>query len=176
MSGAAILPGTIRQIGHVVRDLDEALRHWVEVLGVGPWITLGSVMLDPSEYRGLQVATPVRIALANSGDLQLELIEPLDESPSCYREFLDAGHEGAHHLAWWTDDFDGVMHVVAATGLRVVQSGASMGTRFCYLDGESHLGTIAEVMELTDASRWIAEHVRESAEGWDGSDPYRALA
>ncbi len=176
MRGAAILPGSVRQIGHVVRDLDAALRHWVEVLGVGPWITLGSVTLDPSEYRGRPVATPVRIALANSGDLQLELIQPLDDSPSCYREFLDAGREGAHHLAWWTDDFDGVMDAVAAAGRPVVQSGASMGTRFCYLDSESHPGTIAEVMELTDASRWIGQHVREAAEGWDGSDPYRALA
>lgn len=175
MSHAAILPGSVRQIGYVVRDLDDALRHWVEVLGVGPWITIGEVTLEPSEYRGRPVATPVRIALANSGDLQLELIQPLDDSPSCYREFLEAGHEGAHHLAWWTDDFDGVADAVAAAGRSVVQSGELMGTRFCYLDGESHAGTIAEVMELTDASRWIARHVQEAAEGWDGSDPYRAL-
>jgi hypothetical protein len=29
--------GPIRQNGYVVRDIDAALRHWTEVLGVGPF-------------------------------------------------------------------------------------------------------------------------------------------
>src|SRR5215472_3282264 len=27
----------LRQMGFVVRDIDKAMRHWVEVCGVGPW-------------------------------------------------------------------------------------------------------------------------------------------
>jgi catechol 2,3-dioxygenase-like lactoylglutathione lyase family enzyme len=173
---AAFLPGPVRQTGFVVRDLDAALSHWIEVLGIGPWITLDPVVLDPSEYRGQPVATPTRIALAHSGELQLELIEPLDESPSCYREFLDAGHEGLHHLAWWVDDFASVVSAGRAVGAEPVQSGELMGTRFCYLDTTAHPGTIAEVVEWTEASRWLAETVRDAATTWDGTtDPVRPL-
>jgi catechol 2,3-dioxygenase-like lactoylglutathione lyase family enzyme len=171
-----ILPGPVRQTGFVVRDLDRALSHWVDALGIGPWITLDSVVLDPTEYRGQPVVTPLRMALAQSGDLQIELIQALDDSPSCYREFLDAGHEGLHHLAWWTDDYDGVARAVADAGWGTVQSEDLMGTHFCYLDTPAHPGTIAEVMELTDATRWLATYVREAAETWDGvTDPVRAF-
>ena len=29
--------GPLRQMGFVVRDIDQAMRHWVEVCGIGPW-------------------------------------------------------------------------------------------------------------------------------------------
>jgi hypothetical protein len=29
--------GPLRQMGFVVRDIDKAMRHWVEVCGIGPW-------------------------------------------------------------------------------------------------------------------------------------------
>ena len=29
--------GPMRQVGIVVRDIEKAMRHWVEVCGVGPW-------------------------------------------------------------------------------------------------------------------------------------------
>ena len=29
--------GPLRQMGFVVRDIDRAMRHWIEVCGVGPW-------------------------------------------------------------------------------------------------------------------------------------------
>ena len=29
--------GDMRQVGIVVRDIEAAMRHWVEVCGIGPW-------------------------------------------------------------------------------------------------------------------------------------------
>lgn len=29
--------GDAIQNGYVVRDIDAAMRHWIDVLGVGPW-------------------------------------------------------------------------------------------------------------------------------------------
>ena len=29
--------GPVRQNGYVVRDIEKAMTHWVEVMGVGPW-------------------------------------------------------------------------------------------------------------------------------------------
>lgn len=171
-----VLPGRVRQNGYVVRDLDAALRHWTVTLGIGPWFTMRHLMLEPSVYRGAAVSTEISIAVANTGDLQIELIEAHGTSPSCYREFLDAGHEGLHHLAWWTDEYDVTLERAEAAGWGIIQSGDLLGTRFCYFDTETHPGMIAELMELTDASRWLATHVREAAADWDGAaDPVRTL-
>lgn len=35
--------GNVRQNGYVVRDMDAALRHWTEVLGVGPFYYIEQV-------------------------------------------------------------------------------------------------------------------------------------
>ncbi len=29
--------GSIRQNGYVVSDIEAAMRHWTEVMGIGPW-------------------------------------------------------------------------------------------------------------------------------------------
>ena len=93
--------GPITQNGYVVPDLDAAMKHWVDVLGVGPWFDMGVPDFEDMTYRGKPTDPKVRIALANSGDLQIELIEPLDKEPSCYREFLDAtrGKGGLQHVS-----------------------------------------------------------------------------
>jgi hypothetical protein len=48
--------------------------------------------------------------------------------------------------------------------------------RYAYYDTTAHIGVLAEVMELTGATRWLARTVRDAAEAWDGStDPVRPL-
>merc|ERR1719487_3061544 len=43
----------------------------------------------------------IRIALANSGPLQLELIQPMDNARSIYSDFLDSRGPGLHHVSSW---------------------------------------------------------------------------
>ena len=38
--------------------------------------------------------------------LQIELLQPRNDVPSMYRDFLRAGHAGAQHVAYWTEQFD----------------------------------------------------------------------
>ena len=172
----AVLPGVIRQNGYVVKDLDRAIRHWVDTLGVGPWLVLADMTLENFSCRGRPTAPVISAAFANSGPLQIELIEQHNDAPSAYREFLDAGREGLHHNAWWTDDFDAVAAGARAEGWELAQYGEAAGTRYAYYDTEHHPGTIAELMELTDATRWLDGEVRDAAEEWDGTtDPVRRL-
>jgi hypothetical protein len=44
------LSGSIRQIGYVVHDFDQAVAGWLN-LGVGPWYVLRSLP-QPGTYRG----------------------------------------------------------------------------------------------------------------------------
>jgi hypothetical protein len=138
---------------------------------IGPWICLRDLELDGFSHRGEPSKPKISIALANSGDLQLELIMPHDDQPSMYREFLNAGREGLQHHAWWTEDFDDTVAAADAAGWTVGQQGDMGGTRFLYWDQ----GLLAaELMELNDLNQWMFGQVREAADTWDGStDPVR---
>ena len=90
--------GDMRQVGIVVRDIEAAMRHWVEICGVGPWFYADRLAFTAFTYAGRRYDDAhISIALANSGDVQLELIQQRCDTPSMYRDFLAAGHEGMQH-------------------------------------------------------------------------------
>jgi 4-hydroxyphenylpyruvate dioxygenase-like putative hemolysin len=91
--------GNIAQIGYVVRDIDAAMDNWAKH-GVGPWFYVDRVQTDYFRYRGADSDMQMSVALANSGDVQLELIQPRNDAPSMYKDFLDAGREGMQHIAY----------------------------------------------------------------------------
>lgn len=169
-----ILPGSFRQIGYVVTDLDQALASWIE-LGVGPWFVIRGLPMR-ALYRGEPCETTVTLALSNSGELQLELIQQADDTPSIFTEFLAGGREGFHQLAYWTDDFDATMQAIEAAGWPVVWSGGEdVGTRFAYVEPPNSPVTIVEIMELTDVTAGMGAFIRDAAATWDGSDPIREI-
>jgi catechol 2,3-dioxygenase-like lactoylglutathione lyase family enzyme len=168
------LPGSIRQIGYVVTDLDRALAGWVE-LGVGPWFVIRS-MPQQVLYRGEPCEITLSLALANSGDMQVEVIQQEDDNPSIFTEFLAAGREGFHQFAYWTEDFDATMQAIEDAGWPVVWlGGEDVGTRFAYVEPPNSPATIIEIMELTETTKGMATFVRDAAGSWDGSDPIRNL-
>jgi catechol 2,3-dioxygenase-like lactoylglutathione lyase family enzyme len=170
--------GAIRQNGYVVRDLEAAMRHWTTVLHVGPFFHLPHVAMDELVYRGAPSAADVSIALAFSGELQIELIQQHNDAPSLYRDFLAAGREGLQHVSSWTADFEGTLARVTAAGHRVAQHGTLMGggVRFAYFDTELHPGTVFEVSNLTaEPFKGMLDAMIEAARTWDGREPIRRL-
>jgi catechol 2,3-dioxygenase-like lactoylglutathione lyase family enzyme len=119
------------------------------------------------------------VALAQSGGIQIELIQPLDEHPSAFHDFLRAGRQGLQHVAFWTDDFDAALTAAGARGLTVLQEGCS-GTgapdeRFVYFTAEQHPGTMIELSETAGAKGDLFRAVAAAADGWDGRDPVRDM-
>jgi len=168
--------GAIRQNGFVVRDVEAAMQHWIEVLGVGPFFYFERVPIGDFRYRGEASPLEVSIALANSGPLQIELIQQRNGAPSMYRDFLDAGREGLQHVAYWTEHFDGDLERLQAEGFRVGQSGRiGDGGRFVYYETEGHPGTVVELSEVSGPKGRFFAHVALQALAWDGSDPVRRL-
>ena len=168
--------GAVRQNGYVVRDIEAAMDHWTRVLGVGPFFYFGSVPVEQPMYRGKPTAMDVSIALANSGPLQIELIQQRNDAPSLYRDFLDAGHEGLQHVAYWTTAMDADLARLAAAGYEVAQSGAiGADGRSVYYATEQHPGTVVELSEISGRKGRFFEHIAETARTWDGTDPIRRL-
>ena len=111
--------GAVRQNGYVVRDIQAAMKHWIEIMGVGPWYYMERVTTDYFRHRGQDSAVEMSIALANSGDLQIELIQQRNDAPSMYREFLDCGREGLQHMSYWTNDYQALYDKALALGYKV---------------------------------------------------------
>ena len=102
--------GELRQVGIVVRDIEAAMKHWVEVCGVGPWFYTDKLAVTAFSYRGQRHDdVHVSIALANSGEVQLELIQQRCQTPTMYRDFLAAGREGMQHWSSWPVDYDAIL-------------------------------------------------------------------
>ncbi len=168
--------GQIRQNGYVVRDIDAAMRHWTEVLGVGPFFYIERVPVDEFRYRGEPSAIDVSIALSNSGPLQIELIQLRNDAPSLWGDFLAGGNEGLQHVAYWTETMDEELARIEERGLEIGQSGCiGENGRFVYLLTESHPGTVVEVSEVSGAKGRFFQHIAKAAESWDGNEPIRRI-
>src|SRR5437870_13379869 len=92
--------GPIRQIGYVTRDAMESMRRWVGRIGVGPWYYFDSIM--DVRYAGGSCSVDVRIAFANSGNLQLELIEQRSDLETAFKPLLarPSELERPHHYGF----------------------------------------------------------------------------
>ena len=165
--------GPLRQMGYVVRDIEGAMRHWVEVCGIGPWFYAEHISFTKFSYRGKAYTIDCSIALANSGDVQLELIQQRDDTPSMYRDFLAAGHEGLQHWSSWPENYDELRDRAVASGWTVGQEGDSTRGRFVYFLNEGHPGTVIEMADMTPTRRRVFDAVRNAAVDWDGSNPIR---
>ncbi|KPF85670.1 hypothetical protein IP70_11015 [alpha proteobacterium AAP38] len=167
--------GPIMQNGFVVRDLDAAMRHWVEVLGVGPFYVLPRVAFAETTYRGQSVDIEMAVATAYSGDLQIELVQQLNSAPSVYRAFLDAGRQGLHHVGVASADYAADLARATAHGLTIAQGGRTQAdTGFAYFDNEGAFpGTMVELFEATPALMKFFAKVQAASRDWDGHDPIR---
>lgn len=166
--------GPLRQMGIVVRDIEAAMQHWLNVCGVGPWFYTDKLPVTTFTYRGTRHDdVHLSIALANSGDVQIELIQQRCDTPTMYRDFLRDGHEGLQHWSSWPDNYDEIYDRALATGYEIGQEGDSPRGRFVYFWNEGHPGTVIEMADLTPGRKRIFDGVRAAAQNWDGKDPVR---
>lgn len=147
----------IKKVSHicmVVKDMDEAIRRYEEVYGIGPWI-----MGAPGEFKylpgttyvhGEQVDFEGRLALCSALNVDLELIQPLDDK-SHYAEFLREHGEGMHHLYVEVEDPEDFKTTVESRGNETLFEGYVSVAPFkektycTYYDMRDDLGFICEI-------------------------------
>ena len=155
--------GPIRQLGYIVTDIHAAMHQWVEGPGVGPFYYL--------EDNG---------ALAQSGGVQIELVQLRDDSPSFFHTFVGEFGEGLHHVAFWTEHFDACVEAALARGYLEIHRGTSLrggpDNRFAYFDRGAADGTAIEISERGVDKRALFDAIADAAEGWDGTEPVRDMA
>ena len=162
------------QLGCVVADLNAAIADWAS-RGVGPFLVMKNVVLTGFTYEGRPSKPKAHLGFSQQGETQIELIQPLGDAPSGYRDFLAAGHSGDHHHGWFCEDYDAELAAAAGTGRKVMQSGHWGAVRFAYhhpLAGEQLYG---ELIEMNELSHRVFALIRREAERWDGTRPSRSM-
>lgn len=140
------------QVCVVTRDLDKAVREYADRLGIGPWWVQDYAPPDlhGTTFRGAPADYSMRLALAWTGRMNWEIIQPL-AGPSMYHEFLDQHGEGIQHvglsLAGMGLDWEACYATFRERGCEPIQEGRWKGVRFCYFDTEGSAHTVFEVID-----------------------------
>jgi hypothetical protein len=114
--------------------------------------------------------------LAQAGPVQIELIQPLGDGPSAYRDTVKSGENKFHHMCVWTDDVDADLAYYAARGCPSAATGRVRDSaRFAYVDTQPQLNCMIELLEHDDAIKELFKVIEDTCASWDGKNPIRRL-
>jgi hypothetical protein len=164
----------IFQMAYVVDDIRAAMDRWTRDLRVGPWFLLERFTGVDPVYRGAPSQAAVMLAMAFSGHMQIELLEPLDDHPSTYREAIDRKGYGFHHYGIGSRDVDADIARYVDEGYELAfRAGVPTGGSVAYLDTKGALPGFIEVIELGPVMEETFTRFYAASLAWDGSDPVR---
>lgn len=134
------LPSGVKGLNHIaiaVKDLDAAVKHYVEVLGFSP-----PEIEEVTEQR-------VRTAIFGHGMGRIELICPTDNQ-SGVAKFLEKRGEGLHHMCVEVADIVATLAELKAKGVRLIDEvpkrGAG-GAQIAFIHPHGALGVLTELSQ-----------------------------
>lgn len=148
MTTPALGTTTVTQVGIIVRDIEARARAWSEILGLPmPEITITDpVDRAQTEYNGASTPARAKLAFLHMGQVDIELIEPID-APSTWQDQLDQHGDSLHHIAFQINGMPDKIAYLSANGVPLVQRGEYTGGRYAYMDARAQLGCILELLE-----------------------------
>ena len=167
--------GGVMQTAFVVEDIRASIDHFIRDCGSGPFFLLDHFWAADQVYRGSPSKADVAIAMGFVGHMQIELIQPLDDHPSVYRDTVLARGFGFHHFGIACEDVEAALPDYLPRGYQVAfRADVPTGGRVAYLEK----GPAAEpgYVELIPATPGMDAHFTkfwEAGQGWDGKDPIR---
>ncbi len=157
------------QNAFIVNDIEAAVARWVRTMGIGPWVMLENISMANAFYKGQPTTMKLHAALAASGGIQMELIQPLHDHPSVYRDYFPPGKEGFHHIGVLTDDVARDVAMYAELGHGVVASGGNPDqTHIAYVDTWNTGHCLVELIHADDGYRQMSRMLEDAARTWDG--------
>jgi methylmalonyl-CoA/ethylmalonyl-CoA epimerase len=140
------------QVGVVVRDLTNAINHYSEIFGLGPFQT---ILFAPARHwvRGKPTPIHLNIGMCQWGPLQLELIQPV-EGDAPHKWFLEEKGEGLQHLGFIVDTYDEWLDYLKGKNIGVLMEAETdvegMGhVRAAYMESDRIGGVLFELVEVT---------------------------
>jgi methylmalonyl-CoA/ethylmalonyl-CoA epimerase len=139
-------PSNLCQIAIVVKSIDETVKFYTEVFGIGPF-EIREVDFPNATYYGRKAGYRGKRAFAKLGPVTLELIE-LIEGKTVHEDFLKEKGEGLHHIGFLVKDLKKCEEEAEKLGLKVVQGiKREDGSGFAYLDSDRIGGAMFELIQ-----------------------------
>lgn len=164
------------QFAYVVEDLDAAIEHWAHTLGAGPFFVIRNARYAAAEHRGEAHMPDVSLAFGYSGDVNIELIQQHDDTPSVFLDFLKSRGPGQQHVGIMSSDLEADTEMLAARGVAMVQrlvNESGVETRF--FDTELHGGAMLELIQASPETAAAFSFMKVAAEQWDGVDAIASI-
>jgi voltage-gated potassium channel Kch len=160
-----------------LESFDDTLDFWASAFGAGPFF-IGDVTPQNVIHRGVATTARLRIALTFLGQVQIEIIAPLDDAPHVWNEAFDRAAEipaaGVfHHVLMETDDYDAAREQLLAAGLRDGLTAEFAGRRLSYLDGGDGTEHFVELIEKAGWNETLLNLMKQECAAFDGGDPRR---
>ena len=157
--------GELFQNSWVVDDLAAAEVAMAATLGCDDFV---GFEMDPKwQVGGETISSPMACGFARSGNMQIELMQPLG-SGGVVADFLARFGAGPHHLGVRVDDLDAA---VAAAGVAPAMSADFGPLRLAFLDTVDALGLYVELLEDPDGMLWATKPWRDVRPGSLKEDP-----
>lgn len=175
-----ILPGArVVQMAWVVDSLEAAAVRLSRSMQVGPFLMIRHIQLDVPHHRGIPQRSDFSLCLTQAGDVQIELVEQHDQTPSVYRDMFPDGPPGGmafHHVAVVVPDVFEETARYNALGFPTASSGRFGNLDFTYVDTTAAGGFMVEVLpDMPEMHRFFGA-VRGAAEDWDHRTPWREMS
>lgn len=161
----------IRQVAYVVEDIEQSMKQWSKSNRTGPFTCYKNVDLTML-YQGAPSSVTLNVAIAFSGNLQVELIQPLTDTESPYQYPSGRKMLGMHHVAFATRNLDESLEQLLKENNEVVAVMEAVVGRYAYYRDPMMPDNLFELLEVDDELELFWEAARQTAEDWDGkSDP-----
>jgi methylmalonyl-CoA/ethylmalonyl-CoA epimerase len=154
---ARVGPG-IFQHAWVVEDLAAAKQAMQGALGCDDYVEFE--MEGLWDLRGEEVSCALATAFARSGNVQIELMQPL-RGRGVVQEFLERYGPGPHHHGARVGDLDATIAAAAEDGFPAVMTGQMGTVRIAFLDTVDALGLYIELLEDPDGMLWATKPWRD---------------
>jgi len=135
----------VDQLGYVFKDIEKQAKIMESMFGFSKFI-FGDWQTHTMKFRGNNSEITFRQAFSRLGSTQVELIQ-WKSGDSPYKEFLDKGNEGFHHIACYIEDMDSYIKEFEKNGIAILQEGEVLNTRIAYMDTQDTFGTYVELLE-----------------------------
>ena len=129
--------GEIDHIGVAVEDLDDSIAIYSDQLGMAV------------QHRETVEEFGVEAALLEIGGAHVELLTPT-KPDSGVAKFLERKGPGMHHVAYRTDDIEGVLARMREAGLRLIDQEPRTGiqdSRVAFVHPKSTGGVLTEIVQ-----------------------------
>ena len=139
-------PSRLCQVAIVVKSIDETVKFYTEVFGIGPF-EIREFDFPNATYYGRKAGYRGKRAFANLGPVTLELIELID-GKTVHEDFLKEKGEGLHHIGFLVEDLKKCEEEAEKLGLKVVQGiKREDGSGFAYVDSDRIGGAMFELIQ-----------------------------